>query len=306
MTVRLERDIEDYLTVLEYERRVSPHTLCAYRRDLQQLVSFCRQRQIHHWRELGEASIRQYMSERRQQGLSARSLQRELSSIRGLYGHLCKSGRIDDNPARRVKAPKARRSLPGTLAVEEVTSLVESDAKTPLDIRDCAMWELMYSSGLRLSELVALDVGDLDLPEGMVKVRAGKGGKGRLLPVGRCARSALNQWLAVRANLAGNEEEGLFVNRYGRRITPRGVQGRLAQWGKRLGCRLSLYPHLLRHSFASHLLEASGDLRAVQELLGHADIATTQIYTHLDFQHLAQVYDEAHPRAKRRKRCEEI
>ncbi len=301
MTAILERHIQDYLAILEYERRVSPHTLLAYQRDLKRLLEFCKQHGIKCWEELPEPSLRQYISERREHGLSARSLQRELSALRGLFRYLYKQGCIEDNPVRRVRPPKSSRSLPGTLATEAVTALVEAKKGSVLEVRDCAMWELLYSSGLRLSELVALDLHDLDLGEGLVKVHAGKGGKGRLLPVGRCARSALREWIVVRHELADNGEKGLFVNRYGKRITPRGVQQRLAQWGRRLGFEQSLHPHLLRHSFASHLLEASGDLRAVQELLGHADIATTQIYTHLDFQHLSRVYDEAHPRAKRRK-----
>ncbi len=297
----LEADVQQFLTVLESERRVSRHTLTAYRRDLTRVVRFCQGIGVTRWAELTDTVIRQYVSERRQQGISARSLQRELSALRGLLDFLVKRRRIHDNPARRVKSPKPSRRLPGVLNFEEVTALLNRRPESALEQRDHAMWELFYSSGLRLRELVALDCADLDLREGLVQVRSGKGGRSRLVPVGRYARKAIAAWLQVRDRWAKLEEPALFVNRYGSRLSPRGVQQRLDRWAGRLGLEKKLHPHLLRHSFASHLLEASGNLRAVQEWLGHADIATTQIYTHLDFQHLADVYDRAHPRAKRRK-----
>ncbi len=290
-----------FLTALESERRVSKHTLTAYRRDLIRVMRFCQGNGVTQWAELTDAVIRRYISERRQRGISARSLQRELSALRGLLDFLIKCRRIHDNPARRIKSPKAPHHLPGVLSVEEVTGLLAGRPESALEHRDHAMWELFYSSGLRLGELVGLDCADLDLRDGLVQVRSGKGGKSRLVPVGRYARKAIAAWLKVRGQWAEPDEPALFVNRYGSRLGPRGVQQRLARWAKRLGLEKKLHPHMLRHSFASHLLEASGDLRAVQELLGHADIATTQIYTHLDFQHLASVYDRAHPRAKRRK-----
>ena len=302
----LEGDIQSYLEMLEHERRVSPHTLMAYRRDLERMVAFCDKHDITGWKELNEAFLRLYVSERRQTGLSARSLQRELSAIRGLFRYLCKHGHIDDDPSRRIKPPRAPRSLPAVLAIESATALVEAPKESALDVRDGAMWEILYSSGLRVSELVDLDLCDLDMREGLVRVLAGKGGKGRVLPVGRYALAAINHWISLRQKIAKTGETALFVNRFGKRISIRGVQQRLARWGERLGFDQSLHPHMLRHSFASHLLEASGDLRAVQELLGHADIATTQIYTHMDFQHLAQVYDQTHPRAKRDKPDKEI
>lgn len=300
--------VERYLAMLEHERRASPHTLKAYRRDLQRMIQYCRHCGISRWQDLNEGTVRMYISERRQAGLSARSLQRELSALRGLFDYLLKTREIDDNLVRRVRPPKSPRSLPETLNVDELNALLNVTPTSPGEVRDRAMWELLYSSGLRLSELVALDMTDLSLDKALVRVRAGKGGKGRVLPVGRCAREAIAAWLEVRQTLAAPQETALFVNQRGVRISGRGVQLRLTQWGRRLGFGRPLHPHLMRHSFASHLLEASGDLRAVQELLGHADIATTQVYTHLDFQYLAKVYDQAHPRARRRgsTKCDKI
>ncbi len=291
--------VERYLTMLEQERRASPHTLRAYRRDLQRVILYCRRGGINRWQALNDKALRLYVSERRQAGLSARSLQRELSALRGLFDYLLKTRAVEDNPVRRVRPPKSPRALPAVLNIDEISALLDVTPASALEVRDRAMWELLYSSGLRLSELVALDVGDLWLDRALVRVRAGKGGKDRVLPVGRCAREAMGAWLGIRETWADPQETALFVNRQGKRMSGRGVQWRLTQWGRRLGFGRPLHPHLIRHSFASHLLEASGDLRAVQELLGHADIATTQIYTHLDFQYLAKVYDQAHPRAKR-------
>ena len=299
--IELEADLQRFLSSLESERRVSKHTLMAYRRDLARILQFCRGVGIAQWRELTDTAIRQYLSERRLAGISARSLQRELSALRGLLDYLIRHRRIHDNPARRIKSPKASHRLPGVLSVDEMAALLDRRPASGLECRDHAIWELFYSSGLRVGELVQLDCGDLDLQEGMVLVRSGKGGKGRVVPVGRHARKAIVAWLGIRSKWVKPQELALFVNRYGDRLTSRGVQLRLRRWGRQMGLEKRLYPHLLRHSFASHLLEASGNLRAVQELLGHADIATTQVYTHLDFQHLAKIYDQAHPRAKRRK-----
>lgn len=293
--------LEQFLESLRSERRTSPHTVAAYRRDLQTALGHFRQQGLKHWQELREPHVRHYVSVRSQAGMSARSLQRELSALRGFFDFLVRQRLTQDNPARAVKSPKAGKPLPATLNVDHVTALLEAKAVKDLEIRDQAMWELFYSSGLRLSELVGLNLHDLDLAEGSVMVRAGKGGKARLLPVGGFAQQAVSRWMPIRNGLLQEGEEALFVSRNGRRLSGRSVQLRLQQWGRKLGIERNLHPHLLRHSFASHLLEASGDLRAVQELLGHADIATTQIYTHLDFQHLAKVYDQAHPRAKRRK-----
>ncbi|GAB6068120.1 tyrosine recombinase XerC [Methylothermus subterraneus] len=292
--------IERYLAMLEHERRASPHTLKAYALDLRRVAAYCRGCGICRWQDLSEGAVRGYISERRRAGLSARSLQRELSALRGLCDFLFKARELEDNPVRRMRPPKAPRALPGTLKLEEIHALLDVTPASAWEVRDLAMWELLYSSGLRLSELVALDLADLAADKSLVRVRAGKGGKERVVPVGRCAREAIAAWLEIRPSCAALGENALFVSRRGRRMSSRGVQLRLLRWGRRLGSERRLHPHLLRHSFASHLLEASGDLRAVQELLGHADIATTQIYTHLDFQSLAKVYDQAHPRARRR------
>lgn len=296
LTAALDR----FLTMLQYERRASPHTLAAYRRDLKRVAEFCRCLGISHWQQLNEAAVRLYISERRQAGLSARSLQRELSALRSLFSYLLKIKEVEDDPVSRVKPPKATRPLPEVLNREEISTLLNVTPASALEVRDRAMWELFYSCGLRLGELVALNVDHLGSDQAWVRVQAGKRGKDRLLPVGRCAREALEAWLRIRSAWTHPQEVALFVNRWGKRISGRGVQWRLAMWGRRLGLDRPLHPHMMRHSFASHLLEASGDLRAVQELLGHADIATTQIYTHLDFQYLAKIYDQAHPRARRR------
>lgn len=296
LTAALER----YLTALECERRVSRHTLQAYRRDLERVLDHCLKLGLERWQDLSEGAVRQYVSQRRQAGLAASSLRRELSALRGLLDYLLKMREVEDNPVRRVKPPKASRRLPETLSVEELGALLDVTPASAWEARDLAMWELLYSSGLRLSELVALDFDDLDADKTWVRVRAGKGGKDRILPVGRPAQKAIVVWLKARAALAPLGERALFINCRGGRLSGRGVQLRLAQWGRKMGLDRRLHPHLMRHSFASHLLEASGDLRAVQELLGHADIATTQVYTHLDFQYLAKVYDQAHPRARRR------
>jgi len=224
-------------------------------------------------------------------------VQRSLASIRSFYSYLLREGVATLNPGTGVTAPRAARKLPRVLDVDHLSSLLRRQGSGALTLRDAAMLELFYSSGLRLAELVGTDLCDLDLREGLVEV-IGKGGKARVLPVGREARDALVRWLAVRPTLARATETALFVSRRGVRVHARTVQARVARWAARSGTRL--HPHMLRHSFASHMLESSGDLRAVQELLGHANISTTQIYTHLDFQHLAAVYDRAHPRARKR------
>ncbi len=289
-----------YLGHLENERRLSPHTLAAYRHDLQDLLGFCGSEGIERWAQLDLHHLRAYVASRHRSGLSGRSLQRVLSAVRGLYHYLLREGWVEDNPAVGVRAPKSPRRLPATLDVDQVGQLLDLHPGEPLDRRDHAMMELLYSSGLRLSELVRLDLAHLDLADGTVRV-TGKGAKVRLVPVGRKARAALELWIRVRSDMARAGTQALFLSRNGRRIGPRAVQLRLRRWAIRQGLGTNLHPHRLRHSFASHLLESSGDLRAVQELLGHANISTTQIYTHLDFQHLAVVYDQAHPRAKKKR-----
>jgi integrase/recombinase XerC len=280
-------------------RQASPHTYAAYENDLRNFESFCEERGLLRWSEVAPHQVREYLAMRHRAGLSARSLHRELSAMRGFFEELVKIAVMDHNPARGVRAPKAARRLPQVLDVDAMTRLLEGEPEDPLEIRDQAMWELFYSSGLRLRELVHLDRTDVDLREGAVYVRRGKGGKARYVPVGSKARRAIENWLAVRSCHAAPEQTALFVSRRGERIAPRTVEARLERWRVKRGLAGKVHPHMLRHSFASHLLEQSGDLRAVQELLGHANLGTTQIYTHVDFQRLALVYDQAHPRARK-------
>ncbi|HEB95380.1 MAG TPA: tyrosine recombinase XerC [Sedimenticola thiotaurini] len=289
-----------FLHHLRHERRLSPLTLENYRRDLTRLGDWCAGRGIGRWRDLDGHQVRQYLAERHRHGISARTLQRELSSLRSLFRYLLREGEAEANPAQGIRAPKGQRRLPATLDADQLGHLLDAPPADPLEQRDLAMMELLYSSGLRLAELVSLERDQIDREDATLVV-TGKGAKSRRVPVGRKALAALEQWLRVRPTLAAADETALFVSRHGRRIHPRTVQQRLRRWALRQGAPRDLHPHLLRHSFASHLLESSGDLRAVQELLGHADISTTQIYTHLDFQHLARVYDAAHPRARRKK-----
>lgn len=291
--------VERYLTHLRLERRVSPHTVAGYARDLAQFTAFCDQHGLAFAR-VDASAVRAFVAQRHRAGLSGVSLRRALSSIRGLYNYLLREDLAGHNPAADIPAPRSPRKLPRTLSVEQAAALLSGTPEIPEEIRDQAIAELLYSSGLRLAELIALDVGSIDTADGTVRV-LGKGAKSRVVPVGRMALEALARWQAVRAQLAAPDEAALFVGARGRRIHPRAVQTALARLAQRRGVSVHIHPHRLRHSFASHLLESSGDLRAVQELLGHADIATTQIYTHLDFQHLAKVYDAAHPRARRRR-----
>lgn len=292
--------LDRFLEHLRTERRLSPHTLDGYGRDLADFAEACEHNAVARWRDVNEHGVRAYAAARHRAGLGPRSLQRRLSAVRSFYNFLIREGQAEVNPAQGVSAPKSSRTLPRVLDVDQVSRLLDFKADKPLSLRDQAMMELLYSSGLRLAELVSLDLTHVDLAEGVVRV-TGKGAKTRVVPVGRQAATALRAWLAVRADWAGSEQQAIFVNRAGRRLSPRSVQERLRQWGLRRGLDSAVHPHMLRHSFASHLLESSGDLRAVQELLGHADISTTQVYTHLDFQHLAKVYDAAHPRARKKK-----
>lgn len=288
--------VEDFLSHLQVERRVSVHTLDAYRRDLTALHAWSAEQGIDDLAAVQTEQLRTFIAAEHRRGLSPKSLQRRLSACRSLYDWLLKHGRIVASPAAGIRAPKAPRKLPQVLDVDEAVQLVELPTDVPLGLRDRAMLELFYSSGLRLSELCALHWRDLDLADGLVTV-LGKGSKQRSVPVGSHACKALDAW---RMESQGQSDSPMFPGRGGRTITPRAVQIRLRQLAQRQGLFKRVHPHLLRHSFASHVLESSGDLRGVQELLGHADIATTQIYTHLDFQHLAKVYDGAHPRAKRK------
>ena len=290
-------NIDNYLAHLTVERRSSAHTLDAYRRDLLALVHWS-DGQSRELLQLSADELRLFVASEHRRGLSAKSLQRRLSACRSFYGWLLKQGDITANPAAAVRAPKAVRKLPQVLDVDEAVQLVELPTDGPLGLRDRALLELFYSSGLRLAEVCALRWVDLDFAQGLVSV-LGKGSKQRVVPVGSHALKALAEWrLALHRNV--RDTQFVFPGRNDKSITSRAIQLRLRQLAQRQGVFKRVHPHLLRHSFASHMLESSGDLRAVQELLGHADIATTQIYTHLDFQHLAKVYDAAHPRAKRK------
>ncbi len=288
--------VEDFLSHLQIERRMSAHTLDAYRRDLDALVAWTMAQGIDDLATVHTEQLRAFIAAEHRRGLSPKSLQRRLSACRSCYQWLLKHGRVVASPAAGIRAPKAPRKLPQVLDVDEAVQLVELPTDVPLGVRDRAILELFYSSGLRLSELCALRWRDLDLADGLVTV-LGKGSKQRSVPVGSHARKALDDW---RRESQGQLDAPVFPGRGGATITPRAVQIRLRQLAQRQGLFKRVHPHLLRHSFASHVLESSGDLRGVQELLGHADIATTQIYTHLDYQHLAKVYDGAHPRAKRK------
>lgn len=294
----LQTALEAFLRHVGSERQLSPRTLQAYRQDLQLLAKQLQDQGISHWDEVRDVQLRRFIAMRHGEGLSGRSLQRLLSATRSLYRYLIREGQCRDNPALDLRAPRSARDLPRTLDADLTARLLDDDGDDDwLRLRDHAMLELFYSSGLRLSELAGLELTSLDSSQAEVRV-LGKGNKARVLPVGRQAMTAISAWLAVRPSTPGPEQP-MFVSQKGRRLTPRAIQLRVRRWGvERIGQHL--HPHMLRHSFASHLLESSGDLRAVQELLGHADISTTQIYTHLDFQHLAKVYDQAHPRAKRK------
>jgi integrase/recombinase XerC len=293
----LQDTIERFLHHLETERRLSVNTSRGYRRDLAELRAFCEACGIARWQDLDTHGVRRYAAQAHRRGLNGRSIQRRLSAVRSFYNYLLRESLVSHNPAHDVSAPKSESRLPDTLNVDDISRLLDVREQDALLIRDAAMLELMYSSGLRLGELTGLDSGDIDLQQRLVRV-TGKGAKTRLLPVGAKAIAALEAWLQVRP--AGTDA-ALFTTRQGRRLSARAVQDRVRRLALRQGVPGKVHPHTLRHSFASHLLESSGDLRAVQELLGHADISTTQVYTHLDFQHLAAVYDKAHPRARKSK-----
>ena len=300
----MDGSVEQFLAELALQRRASPHTIAAYRRDLERLTALAG--------ELAPAALqtpqlRRGLMQLHARELAPRSIARTLSAWRSYYSWLARRGAIALNPATGLRAPKRPRSLPKALGIDQMAALLDVPTKKtttsptpdPLQLRDAAMFELLYSSGLRLSELVSLDwPGGLDLAAGEVTV-TGKREKTRKVPVGDQALAALRAWLALRPQFAPDHQPALFTGRRGTRLTPRQVQSRLAQWAQRQGVGVHVHPHMLRHSFASHVLQSSGDLRAVQEMLGHASIAATQIYTHLDFQHLAKIYDAAHPRAKK-------
>lgn len=301
MDALARRQLEQFFRKLRYERRLSPHTLTGYTRDLQRFSAFLDEQNIVHWTDVDEALVRRFVAQRHRQQLSARSCARELSALRSFFNYLISEQQLGFNPAQYVQAPRAGQSLPRTLDVDQVQQLLEIDARDPLAIRDRAILELFYSSGLRLSELVSLDLDNLNLPQAQLRV-TGKGNKTRQVPIGRKAIAALRDWLTQRGGFNRQDSKAVFLSERGNRLSRRSVQQRLRHWAQHQGLASHVHPHMLRHSFASHLLESSGDLRAVQELLGHSDISTTQVYTHLDFQHLAKVYDQAHPRATKKRK----
>lgn len=286
-----------FLSHLGAERRLSPLTCENYARDVRVLLDLAAdtalaQLQVHH--------IRRFLAQLHGRGLGGRTLARMLSSWRSFFHYLARDHGLTQNPCLGLRAPKSPKALPQSLSPDQAHQLLDmATDDEPLSVRDKAMFELFYSSGLRLSEVVGLNLGQIDFAEGTLEV-TGKGGKTRIVPVGRLAAEAIQAWLPQRELLAQAQEHGLFVGKNGTRLGARSVQYRLKQWALKQGITSEVHPHVLRHSFASHVLQSSGDLRAVQEMLGHASISTTQVYTHLDFQHLAKVYDAAHPRAKKK------
>ncbi len=301
MTADFHQALNGYLTHLSEQRRMSAHTVKNYRRDLQTLIAFCQRTGLSDWSALTAREMRQCVAELHRQDYGARSIQRFLSSARGLFRYLVKHQLASQNPAEAVQAPRASKRLPKTLDVDQMNALLDhTPDDTLISSRDRAIMEVFYSSGLRLAELAALNLRDIDFQQKQIDIRLGKGGKPRIVPIGAKAVTALQTWLDRRDRLGYFSEPALFITQQGKRLGVRSIQKRLKHWGQQQAISDNVHPHRLRHAFASHMLESSGDLRAVQELLGHADISTTQIYTHLDFQHLANVYDAAHPRAKKR------
>lgn len=287
-----------YWDFLRIEKQVSPHTLSNYQRQLRTVCDLLAQADISDWHAVDASAVRWVLTQSHKQGLGAKSIGVRLVALRQFLAFLVQKGKLTTNPALGIKAPKTPKHLPKNIEAEQLTQLLNSDSNEPLDLRDLAMMELMYSSGLRLSELQGLNLGDMDLNAGEVKV-LGKRNKERLLPIGTKAIEAVRRWLAVREQF-NPQDNAVFLNKKGGRLAHRSIQLAMAKWGKQQGLTTHLHPHKLRHSFATHLLEASQDLRAVQDLLGHSNLSTTQIYTHLDFQHLAKIYDSAHPRARRK------
>ncbi len=302
VTSNLARQETDcYLHKLKYERQLSKHTLDSYARDLSRFIDHLNKNSIITLADVKEPLIQSYVALRHRQQISAKSIQRELSSIRSFFNYLISEEMLTVNPAQTIRAPKTGRKLPKTLDVDQIQHYLDISDSSPIAIRDKAILELFYSSGLRLAELVNLDIQQIDLSQGMLSV-IGKGDKTRVLPMGKQAIMAINKWLKVRTSDflkdSAPATEAVFLSSKGTRLAARSIQQRLRYWAQKQALPSHVHPHMLRHSFASHMLESSGDLRAVQELLGHSDISTTQIYTHLDFQHLAKVYDQAHPRAR--------
>ena len=293
-----------FITYLRSGRHLSVHSQVAYQRDLRDFLHWCKQQGIDDLKQIDCAQVRAFAAHDHRRGLQSRSIRRRLSSLRNFFYFLILEGEIKLNPAVGVTPPKAPKHLPVTLDADQMARLLTFRADTELDKRDKAIMELFYSSGLRLSELVNLNLQDIDLVDQSLRVENGKGNKSRIVPIGRFAIDALQEWLTERHHITLQDPQALFVTRQGKRPTPRTIQLRVAEWAVKQGLPQHLHPHMFRHSFASHILESSQDLRGVQELLGHANLNTTQVYTHLDFQHLARIYDAAHPRAKRKSESE--
>jgi integrase/recombinase XerC len=299
-------DLQHFYRFLQSEKQFSPHTLKAYQRDISRLMIFIEAQQITAWGLLDEQHIRQFISQLHRQGMGGKSIQRLLSSLRRLFRYLQTSHLISSNPASHVRAPKSERRLPEVMHPQQIQQLLHTRSEQPLELRDHAILELLYAGGLRLSELISLNLEDIDWASRQLQV-LGKGRKQRHCPFGRAADTALKKWLKCRDNLVKGDEKSLFVSKSGNRLSASSIRARIHKLCREKGIEQRVYPHLMRHSFASHMLEASQDLRAVQELLGHAHLKTTQIYTHLDFQQLARTYDAAHPRAlKGRSRSSKI
>ncbi|MEY3883305.1 MAG: hypothetical protein RLZZ379_583 [Pseudomonadota bacterium] len=306
--------LRDYLQHLTFERGLSALTCQSYSRDIKLLESLVADNvaansavtatatiEVSTLDELQNTQIRRYIATLHSRGLSGKTIARALSAWRGFYDYLIQHKGFSQNPVMGLRAPKTAKTLPQALSVDQAVKFVDIQGDGLLEQRDHAIVELFYSSGLRLAELVNLDIAQLDFSEGTVTV-TGKGNKTRIVPMGSHAMSAIQIWMQRRTliQISENNPEAVFVTQQGRRITPRAVQYRIKQWAIKQGINTDMHPHLLRHSFATHVLQSSQDLRAVQEMLGHASISSTQVYTHLDFQHLASIYDKAHPRAKKK------
>ncbi|EPW7005368.1 tyrosine recombinase XerC [Vibrio parahaemolyticus] len=295
----LQKPLERFYEFLRSEKGLSLHTQRNYKQQLETMAQHLAEMGLKDWSQVDAGWVRQLAGKGMREGMKASSLATRLSSLRSFFGFLILRGEMSANPAKGVSAPRKKRPLPKNLDVDEVNQLLEVNEDDPLAIRDRAMMELMYGAGLRLAELVSVDVRDVQLRSGELRV-IGKGDKERKVPFSGMATEWVGKWLRVRGDLAAPGEPALFVSKLGTRISHRSVQKRMAEWGQKQSVASHISPHKLRHSFATHMLESSNNLRAVQELLGHENISTTQIYTHLDFQHLAQAYDQAHPRARKK------
>lgn len=293
--------LQRFYEFLRSEKGLSIHTQRNYKQQLETMAQYLLSVGVKDWQQVDAGWVRQLASKGMRAGMKESSLATRLSSLRSFFDFLVLRGELSANPAKGVSAPRKKRPLPKNLDVDEMAQLLDVNYDDPLSVRDRAIMELMYGAGLRLAELVAINVKDINFGAGEIRV-IGKGNKERVAPVSGQSKQWLNNWLKIRTQMANSGEPALFVSKQGGRISHRNVQKRLAEWGQKQAVPSHISPHKLRHSFATHVLESSNNLRAVQEMLGHENISTTQIYTHLDFQHLAEVYDQAHPRAHKRKK----